>query len=299
MVGRERVAESGALRVLFVHSLPLSYLGGAELSLAHHVARAPEGVEVDICLPDDERELCGYDAVVLANLRPPGGVGEEAELAWAERWLRRIERYRGFSVRSERDVHPCTHRDGRCLALSPPRRLPCECSDRMRMVFQKLYNACSAVQFLSPSHQEAINLLIEIESRQFVIAAPIDLERFRNEIPFERRKRAALILGDAPRVAVSAPQRARRHGFKPEWIPYLSVPPERMPALYNRYQAVVVDPVMLHAFGRVFVEAMACGCRVLASERVGALSWEDPIAACREANDRFWEMVTRGTGARA
>ena len=287
------------MRVLFVHGLPLSRLGGAELSLGYHAAHAPEGVEVDVCDPDDERELCGYDAVVLANLRPSGGVGEAAELAWAKRWLRRIKRYGGFSVRSERDVHPCTHRDGRCLAVSPLRRLPCECNDGMRRAFQKLYNACSAVQYLSPIHQAAINLLIRIESRQFVIAAPVDLERFRNEIPFERRKRAALILGDAVRVAQSAPQRARQHGFEPERIPYLSVPPEQMPALYNRYQAVVVDPVMLHAFGRVAVEAMACGCRVLASERVGALSWEDPIAACREANDRFWEMLTRGAGARA
>jgi len=287
------------MRVLLVHASPLYQLGGAELSLGYHVARAPAGVEVDVCLPSDERELSGYDAVVLANLRPSGGAGEAAELAWAERWVRRLARYRGFSVRSERDVHPCTHRDGRCLAVKPLRKLPCDCNDRMRRAFEELYNTCSAVQFLSPIHQAAVSLLIRIEAPQFIIAPPVDLERFRNTVPFEKRKRAALILGDAARVAASAPERARRHGFEPARIPYLSVPAEEMPELYNRYQAVVVDPVMLHAFGRVVVEAMACGCRVLASERVGAFSWDDPIAACREANDRFWDMLLHGAATRA
>jgi hypothetical protein len=52
-----------------------------------------------------------------------------------------------------------------------------------------------------------------------------------------------------------------------------------------------VDPIMLHAFGRLAVEALACGCRVLASDRVGAMSWPDPLQAFREANERFWNMV--------
>jgi hypothetical protein len=49
---------------------------------------------------------------------------------------------------------------------------------------------------------------------------------------------------------------------------------------------------MLHAFGRLAVEALACGCRVLASSRVGAMSWPDPLEACRQSNRLFWEMVT-------
>jgi hypothetical protein len=40
------------------------------------------------------------------------------------------------------------------------------------------------------------------------------------------------------------------------------------------------------------VEALACGCRVLASSRVGAISWPDPLEACRRSNRLFWEMVT-------
>jgi hypothetical protein len=65
-----------------------------------------------------------------------------------------------------------------------------------------------------------------------------------------------------------------------------------MPELLNQYQAVVVDPLTLHAFGRLAVEALACGCRVLASSRVGAMSWPDPLEACRQSNRLFWEMVT-------
>jgi hypothetical protein len=109
--------------------------------------------------------------------------------------------------------------------------------------------------------------------------------------PFEQRLKKALILGDAVRVAPTAEDRAVQAGFEPERIPYLSVPYSQMPELYNQYQAVVVDPVMFHAFGAVAVEAMACGCRVLASERVGAMSWPDPIAATREANRQFWQMI--------
>ena len=286
------------MKVLFVHASPLSRLGGAELSLAHHAAHAPAGVEVDVCLPEDGRDLLPYDAIVLANLRPLGRTTRRSSVVWANLWTRRLKRYRGFSLRSERDVHPCKYRDGRCIGVSPARRLPCRCNRRIPRAFERLYNRCSAVQFLSPLHRAAINELIRIKVPQLVIASPIELERFRSSTPLEDRKRAALILGDDVRVAASAEQRARSHGFEPERIPYLSVDPDEMPALYNRYQAVVVDPVMLHAFGRIAVEAMACGCRVLASGRVGALSWEDPIEAAREANGLFWAALDSGVAAR-
>jgi hypothetical protein len=45
------------------------------------------------------------------------------------------------------------------------------------------------------------------------------------------------------------------------------------------------------------VEALACGCQVLASERVGALSFDDPLAASREANARFWGVIEAGVRA--
>jgi len=156
-----------------------------------------------------------------------------------------------------------------------------------------LYDACTAVQFLSPLHRTAINLLVRVRARQFVIAAPVDVSRFTATVPLDQREPVALIIGDDVRVAPGAEQRARAAGYRPLRLPYLSVPADEMPALYNRYRAVVVDPVMLHAYGRVAVEAMACGCEVLASERVGALSWKDPLAASRRANREFWEMVLR------
>jgi hypothetical protein len=48
---------------------------------------------------------------------------------------------------------------------------------------------------------------------------------------------------------------------------------------------------MLHAFGRLVVEAMACGCKVITNSRVGAMSYDDPVEACRKSNDAFWEIV--------
>ena len=289
-------AADAPLRILLVHAVPLSRCGGAELSLAHHVANAPASCAVDVVAPDFGGDLAGYDAVVLANLRPEGGVGETGERAPAFAWRERLAGYRGFSLRSERDLHPCGFRDARCLVGDPLVRLPCACR-RVPRAFEALYNACSAVQYLSPLHRAAIRRLVRVEVPEHVIAAPVDLARFRCTTPPEARAPEALILGDAIRVAPGAEARARRAGYEPVRIPYLSVPPAEMPALYNRFRAVVVDPVMLHAFGRVAVEALACGCKVLASERVGAFSFEDPLAASRAANGRFWSVIAAGARA--
>ena len=281
-------------RVLFVHWGLESLKGGAEHSLQHHIRHAPRSVEVCAIAPDQECDIDAYDAVVLGNLRPFGGNGAESEVMWILRWATLLQSYRGFSLRSERDVHPCTFRDGRCLVGDLLERKPCCCTHTQRDCCELLYNACSAVQLLSPAHQTAINQLIDIKSRQYLIGSPIDLELFQNVVPRAERPAKALIIGDDLRVAETADQRAIDAGYQPERIEYLSVPFPEMPALYNRYQAVVVDPVVLHAYGRVAVEALACGCRVLASKRVGALSWPDPIQASREANQKFWELVCWG-----
>jgi hypothetical protein len=274
-----------------VHAYGLDRPGGAQQSLRYHLDHAPPHVRVDVVLPEDPTALGDYDAVVLGNLRPMGGLGEQAEAAWAIQWAARLRDYHGLSIRSERDIHPCIHRDGRCVVGSPPRRQACACPPLIRQSFADLYNACSAVQFLSPLHRQVITAIIDVRVRQFVIASPIDFDHFRSRVPWEEREPSALIIGDAIRVAPTAPQRASAAGFAPVFVPCLTVPYAQMPALYNRYRAVVVDPVMWHAFGRVAVEALACGCRVLAGERVGAMSWPDPIEASKRANDEFWRMV--------
>lgn len=278
-------------RVLFVHPFANDRLGGAEQSLLRHIAQAPADVRVTVVAPHKPCRLSRFDAVVLGNLRPSGGLGFETEVTATLRWATQLAGYRGFALRSERDIHPCTHRDARCIAGAKLKKAPCECSTAMRDANQLLYNACSAVQFLSPAHQRVINQLIEIRVPQHVIASPIDLALFRNTTPWEQRAPKALIVGDAIRIADTAAARARQHGFEPEIVAYHTVAFDQMPALYNRYQAVVVDPVMFHAFGRVAIEALACGCRVLASERVGAMSWSDPLQASQDANDRFWQVV--------
>jgi hypothetical protein len=280
--------------VLFVHAAPLSAPGGAELSLAQHVREAPEGVEIDEAALEEDRSLGDYDAVVLGNLRPSGGLGEEAETEPALRWVDRLKSFKGFSLKSERDVHPCTHRDARCIVGPRLRHGGCDCSPRMRDVFSELYDSCSAVQFLSPAHKRVINQLTRSATPQYVIAPPIEFSRFQATTPWHRRGRTALILGDEIRVAPTATERAIRAGYEPQRIPYLSVPYEDMPKLYNEHRAVVVDPVMFHAFGRVAVEAMCCGCKVLASNRVGATSWWNPRRACRQANQRFWRLILDG-----
>ena len=303
------------MRLLLVNALPLDHLGGAEISFREHLKETPDGVVVDTILPHEDVELSAYDAVILGNLRPVAQASAprrptlkrrlwkllrhspldaltvRSETAAARLWCHRLKGYDGYVIKSERDVHPCVRRDARCLDLNTMQRHRCGATRTVACTFERLYNLCDAVQFLSPLHRRAINMLVKVEVAQYEIAPSIDLKLFRNDTPFEQRKNAALVTGDKIRVSSGAWQRARDAGYEPEQLDYLSVPYERMPEVLNRYRAVVMEPVMLHAFGRLAAEALACGCRVLASERVGAMSWEDPLAACRESNTRFWEMV--------
>lgn len=281
-------------RVLIVHPLETDRPGGAEQSLKRHIECAPPDVRVTVAGPDEAVDVRRFDAVVIGNVRPAGGLGFESEITATLRWAARLADYRGFSLRSERDVHPCTFRDGRCLTGTPPRKTRCDCSTAMRDANELLYNACSAVQFLSPAHQRVINQLIQIRVSQHVIASPINLRIFRNLIPPDQRPAKALILGDAIRISDTAAKRARRRGYEPEVVAYHTVAFDQMPALYNRFRATVVDPVMFHAFGRVAIEALACGCEVIASERVGAMSWRDPLQASQEANGLFWQVIREG-----
>ncbi len=192
------------------------------------------------------------------------------EASWAEDWTERVENFQGWVIKSERDIHPCPYRDGRCINTNPIRKEQCECLDIIPKAFERLYNSCDAIHLLSPAHQQVINQLVRIKVKQYVIAPPIDFTMFRSTVPFEKRKKVALILGDEIRVSESAELRAERHGYPSEHLEYHSVPYDKMPELLNRYQAVVVDPVMFHAFGRLAIEALACGCHVMASERVGS-----------------------------
>jgi hypothetical protein len=302
-------------RILLVHSAKLDRLGGAEISLREHLKEAPGGISVDTVLPDQPVRLDRYDVVILANLRPiaqPSSghrqtvkrwvwkrlnrspfqvLALRSEIAWAELWCRQLKGYRGYVIKSERDVHPCVSRDARCIDTATMQRSRCDSSRALANAFERLYNLCDAVQFLSPLHRRAINLIVNIDVPQYEVAPPLDFSLFRDYTPAALRKNAALLLADTIRNSPAAERRAREAGFEVERLEYLSVPYERMPALLNQYRAVVVDPVMLHAFGRLAAEALACGCRLLASGRVGALSWPDPLEACRQSNKLFWKMV--------
>ncbi len=279
------------VRLLLVHARPLDCQGGAEHSLRYHVEHRPPGIDVEVVTPDEVPILKHYDALVLANLRPEGGLGEEAEVKWVKKWAHMCRDFSGFSLKSERDIHPCAHRDARCVAMDPVRKLECGCGPLIPVEMERLYNSCSTVQFLSPAHQEVINCLVKVHSRQVIIGVPIDETKFKVKIPVEQRERKALIIGDEIRVSPEAESVAITHGFEPVFIPYHSVPYDDMPDVLNHYQALILYPQMFHAFGRLAVEAILCGCRVVASKRVGALSWKDPVVAARNANHEFWSLI--------
>lgn len=279
------------LRLLLVHARPLSNQGGAEHSLRYHVEHRPSGIDVEVVTPDASPAVKNYDAIILGNLRPEGGVGEAGEVKWVKKWAQRCRRFSGFSLKSERDIHPCAHRDARCVVMEPVQKQSCDCGPLIPSEVEKLYNSCSAVQFLSPAHREVINCLVNVKVRQVVVGVPVDEHKFRATVPFSERLPKALIIGDHIRVAEEAAAAAREHGFEPEFVPYHSVPYDQMPGLLNRYQALVLYPRMFHAFGRLAVEALLCGCQVIASNRVGAFSWEDPVVAARNANQEFWSFI--------
>lgn len=281
-----------SLRVLLVHYWLDGVSGGAELSLRRHAECAPEGVEVVVAHAEDAPDLSGFDAVVVGSVRPPGDYGDwDEQTRLVRRWTDAITGYEGFAIRSERDIHPCGRRDAWCVGSQPVMRKPCDCPGSLAGVYQTFFNAFDVVQFLSPGHRDVIRALVNIVRPTVLIAPPIDLARFRVLTPPEHRPAKALIFDCPARTAPNSFDRARRAGYEPEVLPYLSVPYEEMPELLNRYVAVVVDPVMYHAFGRLSVEAQACGCRVLVGERVGAMSWADPLAAVEASNSRFWSLV--------
>jgi glycosyltransferase involved in cell wall biosynthesis len=280
------------MRILLVHTHPLDRLGGAELSLQSYVAAAPDGVTVDVVLPDEPVVLDDYEGVVLANLRPDGGPGEEAECRPARQWMERLKGYAGLVVRLEHDIHPCPYRDARCFEGEVAVRQDCKRRSPIRKTYERLYNLCDIIIFRSPMHRRVINQMIRINGpRQVDVNAPVDLNRFRSVTPFEERKHAALISGDPIRVAADAEALAAAQGYPVEFLDYLSVPHEQMPEVFNRYQAVVVAPVMLHASGRLAIEALACGCKVITNNRVGAMSWPDPLESSRRANEDFWKGI--------
>jgi hypothetical protein len=280
--------------ILLVHAQPIEELGGAELSLKHYVENAPAGMNIDVILPDDPVNLKQYDTVVLCNLRPSGGLGEKAEFRWAKEWADRLKGFLGHLVRLEQDAHPCTYRDARCVNFQQPDKSGCDCTSPIPAAFERLYNICDTLLFVSPMHRQVINQIINIQiRRQFDIASPIDFDRFRSVTPWEERKHAALITGDALRVADNAVALAEAEGYPIEQVDYLSVPYEQMPDLLNQYKAVVVAPAILHAFARLVVEAMACGCQVITNDRVGATSYDDPVSACRNSNTLFWDIIRR------
>ncbi len=280
------------MRLLLVHTHSIDTLGGAELSLKSHVETAPKDVSIHVVRPDDPVDLSAYETVILSNLRPEGGLGEEAEYGPALEWIRRLRGYRGYVIRLEHDVHPCTHRDAHCIDFHALDEWNCSCRSPIPYWYEKLYNLCDTIIFLSPLHRQAINRIIRIRGpRQVDIATPVDFESFRSITPFAERKHAAMVTGDSVRVAPEAEALAAAKGYPVEFVEYLSVPYKDMPDFLNQYQAVVVAPRMLHAFGRLAIEAMACGCEVITNERVGAMSWPDPLAACRKSDEVFWELV--------
>lgn len=282
------------MRLLVIHTHPLDRLGGAELSLRSYVAAAPPGVGIDTALPEDFVELENYDVVVLANLRPDGGPGEEVECRAARQWIKRLKGYRGYVIRLEHDIHPCPYRDARCFQGEVLQEQACDRKSPIRRTFEQLYNLCDTIIFRSPMHRRVINQMIRINGpRQVEVNAPVDFDLFRSVTPFEQRKHAALITGDPIRVAPDAASLAEAEGYPVEFVDYLSVPYEQMPERLNQYQAVVVAPVMLHASGRLAIEALACGCRVITNDRVGAMSWPDPLESSRTANDDFWNAVLK------
>ena len=151
---------------------------------------------------------------------------------------------------------------------------------------------CDSVIFLSPLHQKVVNHIITIDGpQQHVVASPIDFDKFRSTVPFEERQPVAMVSGDARRVAPDVEALAKAEGYKTHHLDYLSIPYDQMPDLLNSFQAVVVAPMMYHSFGRMAVEAIACGCKLITNNRVGAMSYPDPVAASKTAIADFWRII--------
>jgi len=263
------------------------------LSLRHHLEHHPSHVQVSSCFPDDPVNLEEWDILVLGNIRPRDGPGEQAEAEFARQWTEKVLTFSGRAIKSERDIHPCCHRDARCIRFPELTRTEQHCSDVIPSAFNALYDACDAIQVLSPLHDQVIGCLTTSRTPRQAIGSPIAFDRFFSRNPVHTRKNEALIFEDLLRKDDDAESAAIRAGYRPRLMPYGSVPYNRMPDLLNQFRAVVIHPRMFHAFGRLAVEALACGCEVISNHKVGALSWPDPIKSSRNANELFWRLLLK------
>jgi hypothetical protein len=178
-----------------------------------------------------------------------------------------------------------------------------------RTSFSKRLFCDSALNvFLSPAHYR--NHHEKLGCKGIVLPLAIDVETFRPVAKVERDPRKALIVGGWRRggkTGSSLHKYIEAHrslsfvsvGFEfpmTQCIPH--VPLREMPVLYSSTGWLIHLPDMVCAGERVFFEAALCGCRVVANENVGHLSWKRDLADTdglrawlRQAPYDFWKAV--------
>jgi hypothetical protein len=287
------------MKVLFFHDFDLRVqVGGAELTQRMAFDNPPKGVETDFCsYPDVTLErVKDVDLLVIANMF---GCGDETEnMEIRERALDIILESGTPYIKSEHDFAFCgLTRMVNCVTLHSENEFSigeCKCAEsRMARFVGKLFAGAKRIRYLSPI-QKSIFHAFGFHQPSFLAAPYIDYSIFVSSVPWSERPREAMVVGDFARGVDLSAERAEADGLEVDEVSGFERSLEEMAATYNEYKYLYLFPRTVHSFCRQAVEAHACGCKVVSSNRLGALSYgglDAAVAASRTGLQDFWDNV--------
>jgi glycosyltransferase involved in cell wall biosynthesis len=212
------------------------------------------------------------------------------------------------------DYLPCS---GSCTAACPHRAdLPLRkkllgrdfspiCFQRHPLV-RSLYEQSLFNVFVSPLHRDVISGMLGLQGREAFILKPLIDDRLFYDRGLERDLEYLFVGVLSEAKGLSEMRRRFRdkdiyligkvaRGERVDFGHHLgTVPYQQIPEYMNRARNFVFLPRWPEPQGRVVVEAALCGCNLITNDKVGALSFEFPLADAsplRNAETEFWEKV--------
>ncbi len=283
-------------KVAFVHDTPLKFDGGAEISSRSVIQAGRDfGYDIDIFSPNGQLDaLFDYDVIVLSNIWrfDKDAMGNIMQAICKVPYVKVERDHRSLDVMAE----------GKYLR-----------EDYAKKIFEN-----SALNiFMSPDHKRDHRRILAVAG--ICIPPPVDVGKFKPIAGVPRKPNTALI--GVPRKSFEPIGYLPSHDGGAELIAYIqrnpdihfdflndlgrqdaeflpSVPHEKMPEIYSRYEYFVHLPQGKWACDRVIFEAALCGCKVVANYKAGAISWGKNLMDIeglgewlRQAPHYFWSMI--------
>jgi hypothetical protein len=282
------------VQVLFLHDADIrTAIGGAEITQRTLMNNPPEGVTTSYAnYRDVTRALIDEtDKIVIGNMFT-------TEFEAMVHTLDLIQDSGTPYIKSEHDFMLCgVGRLLDCVTLQSPTDFTvgsCACPESKHAeLARRLHHGADRVRYLSPM-QRSIFSHFGYDGPSFLAAPPIDYGIFKSTIPWGERPEEAMVVGNHDRGPDIGEANAKSDGLRVSQIVGKERTPEQLAEAYNQHKYLYLFPRTIHTFCRQAAEAHACGCKVVASNRVGALSYggmDEAIAASKRGAKTFWDNV--------